>query len=77
MLKFAPKPITFAPGIHPSAIVGSRRSASENVYQSSHCAIIEDGAKIGDNTIVGAGSYIGHETIIGVGLSDLYSGDHS
>ncbi len=29
--------------------------------------MIEAGAKIGGNTIVGAGSYIGHETVIGSG----------
>ncbi len=64
MLKFAPKPITFAPGIHPSAIVGSGVRLGEGVSVQPH-AVIEDGSKIGDNTIVGAGSYIGHETLIG------------
>ena len=64
MLKFAPKPITFAPGIHPSAIVGSGVRVGKQV-SIQPCAVIEDGAKIGDDTIIGAGSYIGHETIIG------------
>jgi UDP-3-O-[3-hydroxymyristoyl] glucosamine N-acyltransferase len=64
MLKFAPKPITFPPGIHPSAIVGSSVRLGEGVSVQPH-AVIEDGSKIGDNTIVGAGSYIGHETTIG------------
>jgi UDP-3-O-[3-hydroxymyristoyl] glucosamine N-acyltransferase len=64
VLKFAPKPITFAPGIHPSAIVGSSVRLGEGVSVQPH-AVIEDGSKIGDNTIVGAGSYIGHETTIG------------
>ena len=64
MLKFAPKPITFAPGIHPSAIVGSGVRLGEGVSVQPH-AVIEDGCRIGDNTIVGAGSYIGHETLIG------------
>ena len=64
MLKFAPKPITFAPGIHPSAIVGSGVRLGERVSIQPH-AVIEDGSKIGDDTIIGAGSYIGHETIIG------------
>jgi len=64
VLKFAPKPITFAPGIHPSAIVGSNVLLGEGVSIQAN-AVIEDGAKIGDNTIVGAGSYIGHETAIG------------
>ena len=64
MLKFAPKPITFAPGIHPSAIVGSSVQLGERVSIQPH-AVIEAGAKIGDDTIIGAGSYVGHETVIG------------
>ena len=64
MLKFAPKPITFAPGIHPSAIVGSSVRLGERVSIQPH-AVIEDGSEIGDDTIIGAGSYIGHETTIG------------
>src|SRR5437867_5435815 len=64
VLKFAPKPITFAPGIHPSAIVGSTVHLGERVSIQPH-AVIEDGSQIGDDTIIGAGSYIGHETAIG------------
>src|SRR6266576_3291023 len=64
MLKFVPKPITFAPGIHPSAIVGSNVRLGERVSIQPH-AVIEDGSEIGDDTIIGAGSYIGHETRIG------------
>jgi UDP-3-O-[3-hydroxymyristoyl] glucosamine N-acyltransferase len=64
LLKFAPKPITFPPGIHstavvdPSAQLGARASIQP-------LAVIEAGAKIGDDTIIGAGSYVGHETVIG------------
>ena len=64
VLEFAPKPITFAPGIHPSAIVGSGVRLGKRVSIQPR-AVIEDGAKIGDDTVIGAGSYIGHETIIG------------
>jgi UDP-3-O-[3-hydroxymyristoyl] glucosamine N-acyltransferase len=64
VLKFAPKPITFAPGIHPSAIIGSSVQLGERVSIQPH-AVIEDGSKIGDDTIIGAGSYVGHETTIG------------
>jgi len=66
VLKFAPKPITFVPGIHPSAIVGSTVRLGERVSIQPH-AVIEDGSQIGDDTIIGAGSYIGHETTIGSG----------
>jgi UDP-3-O-[3-hydroxymyristoyl] glucosamine N-acyltransferase len=64
VLKFAPKPITYAPGIHPSAIVERSVRLGERVSIQPH-AVIEDGSQIGDDTIIGAGSYIGHETTIG------------
>jgi UDP-3-O-[3-hydroxymyristoyl] glucosamine N-acyltransferase len=64
VLKLAPKPITFASGIHPSAIVDPSAQLGERVSIQPH-VVIEAGAKIGDNTTIGAGSYIGHETVIG------------
>src|SRR2546421_5447547 len=64
VLKFAPLPITFVPGIHPSAIVGSGVRLGERVSIQPH-AVIEDGSQIGNDTIIGAGSYVGHETTIG------------
>ena len=64
VLKLAPKPITLAPGIHPSAIVDPGAQLGERVSIQPH-AVIEAGAKIGDDSIIGAGTYIGHETIIG------------
>ena len=64
VLKFAPKPITYVPGIHPSAVVGSGVRLGERVSIQPH-VVIEDGSQIGDDTIIGAGSYVGHETTIG------------
>jgi UDP-3-O-[3-hydroxymyristoyl] glucosamine N-acyltransferase len=64
MLKLAPKPITFALGVHPSAIVDSSAQLGERVAIQPY-AVIEAGSKIGDDTIIGAGTYIGHETVIG------------
>ena len=66
VLRLAPKPITFASGIHPSAIVDSSVRVGERVSIQPH-AVIEAGVKIGDETIIGAGTYIGHETIVGYG----------
>ena len=66
LLKFAPKRITFAPGIHPSAVIDPSAQLGERVSIQA-MAVIEPGAKIGDETIVGAGSYVGHETMIGSG----------
>src|SRR5437868_9964571 len=64
VLKFAPKPITFASGVHPSAIVGSGVRLGERVSIQPH-AVIEDGSQISNDRIIGAGSYVGHETTIG------------
>src|SRR5262249_24278450 len=64
VLKFAPKPITFAPGIHPSALVDPNAQLGDRV-SIQPLAVIEAGAEIGDDTIIGAGSYVGQETVIG------------
>ena len=64
LLKFAPKRITFAPGVHPSAVVDPSAQLGERV-SIQPLAVIEQGARIGDDTIIGAGSYVGHETVIG------------
>jgi len=64
VLKFAPKPITFPPGIHASAVVDPSARLGERVSVQPH-AVIEAGTMIGDDTIIGAGSYIGHETVMG------------
>src|SRR6266513_2938592 len=66
VLKFAPKAIAFAPGIHPTAVVDASAQLGERVSIQPH-AVIEAGARIADDTIIGAGSYIGHETVIGPG----------
>ena len=64
VLKFASKPITFAPGIHPTAVIDPSAQLGQRVSIQPH-AVIEAGARIGDDTIIGAGGYIGHETTIG------------
>jgi len=64
VLKFAPKPITFTPGFHPSAVVDPSAQLGDRV-SIQPLAVIEAGAQIGDDTIIGAGSYVGHETVIG------------
>jgi UDP-3-O-[3-hydroxymyristoyl] glucosamine N-acyltransferase len=64
VLKFAPEPVTFAPGIHSSAVVDPSARLGKRV-SIQPLAIIEAGVKIDDDTIIGAGSYVGHETVIG------------
>jgi UDP-3-O-[3-hydroxymyristoyl] glucosamine N-acyltransferase len=64
VLRLAPKPIIFAPGIHSSAIIDPTAKLGARVSIQPH-AVIEAGVNVGDDTVIGAGSYIGHETAIG------------
>ena len=64
VLKLAPKPVAFAPGVHPSAIVDPSAKVGARVSIQPH-AVIKAGASIGDDTVIGAGTYVGHETVIG------------
>ena len=61
----APRPLTYKPGIHRSAVVASSAKIGQKVSIQPY-AVIEDGAVIRGRTVVGAGSYIGHECRIGV-----------
>src|SRR6266566_4665306 len=64
VFKFAPGPISFAPGIHPSAIVDPTAKLGARVSIQPY-VVIEAGVSIGDATVIGAGTYVGHETSIG------------
>lgn len=61
---FAPDPVAFAPGVHPSAVVAEEAVIGQNVHVGAN-AVIESGAAVGDGTVVGAGVYVGHESKIG------------
>jgi UDP-3-O-[3-hydroxymyristoyl] glucosamine N-acyltransferase len=60
----APPPVTFAPGVHPTAVVASTAKLGKDVSVQPH-AVIEDRVVIGDRTVIGAGAYIGHESRVG------------
>jgi len=64
VLKLAPKPIAFAAGIHPTAVVDPTAKIGKVNSIQPH-AVIESGTVIGDNTVIRAGSYVGHESMIG------------
>ena len=63
-LKFAPRPVSFVPGIHSTAIVDSSVRLGAGVSIQPY-AVIEADTIIGDHTVIGAGTYVGHETTIG------------
>ncbi len=62
--KFAPEPVRFAAGVHPTAVIGRDVMLGENVSVQPF-VVIEDGARIGADTILGAHSYIGHGASVG------------
>ncbi len=64
VLRLAPKPVVFPPGVHPSAIVDPSAKLGARVSVQPY-AVIEAGASIGDDTVIGAQTYVGHETVIG------------
>ncbi|HNX81062.1 MAG TPA: UDP-3-O-(3-hydroxymyristoyl)glucosamine N-acyltransferase [Candidatus Omnitrophota bacterium] len=51
-------------GIHPSAVIASTAKVGRNVAVGAH-AVIEENARLGDNTVIYAGTFVGHETVIG------------
>ena len=63
---FAPEPISYEPGIHPSAAVDPSVKIGQNVYVGAN-AVIEANSEIGDNTVIGGGAFIGQEVKIGQG----------
>lgn len=62
--RFAPAPIEFKPGIHPSAVISPEANIGQNVSIQAH-VVVEPGAVIGDGTFLGASVYIGHQTRVG------------
>ena len=61
---FAPAPIAFAPGIHPTAVIDSSAKLGKGVSIQPF-VVIEPGVEIANDTVIGASAYIGHETVIG------------
>ena len=61
---FAPEPIQFPAGIHPSAAVAEDAEIGEGVHIGAN-AVIESKAVIGKNSVIAAGVVVGHEAVIG------------
>ena len=63
---FAPNPIEFKPGIHPTAVISESAEIAPSCHIGAY-AVVEDNAMIGKNSIVCSHVYIGHEVKIGSG----------
>lgn len=61
---FAPDPIVFQPGVHPTAILGAGVELGEGVSIQPH-AVLEQGVHVGARSVIGAGVYLGAEVRIG------------
>lgn len=64
IMMFAPEPVEYPVGIHPSAVVDPSARIGANVHVGAN-AVIDADAVIGDNTKICAGCYIGHKTTVG------------
>jgi UDP-3-O-[3-hydroxymyristoyl] glucosamine N-acyltransferase len=62
--RFAPPPLHFAPGIHPTAVLGREVVLGPNVSIQPF-VVLEDGVHVGANTVIGAHAYVGHQVHIG------------
>ncbi|HNQ35664.1 MAG TPA: UDP-3-O-(3-hydroxymyristoyl)glucosamine N-acyltransferase [bacterium] len=61
---FGPEPVTFPPGIHPTAVIGERVRLGRDVSIQPY-VVIEDNVSIGDRTVLCAGVYVGHYSRLG------------
>lgn len=61
---FAPEPIKYAPGIHPTASIAEDAEIGEGCHIAANATVL-GGAKIGANTVICSGTVIGHEAQIG------------
>ncbi|SDU10234.1 UDP-3-O-[3-hydroxymyristoyl] glucosamine N-acyltransferase [Verrucomicrobium sp. GAS474] len=61
---FAPEPIRFPVGIHPTAVIAPGVVVGEGASIQPY-AVIEAGVRIGARAVIGAGSYIGHGSLLG------------
>jgi len=64
LARFAPPPITYAPGIHPTAVIGPGVTLGEGVSIQPY-AVIEQGAAIGAGSVIGAHVFIGQQSTLG------------
>ncbi|HEY8901567.1 MAG TPA: UDP-3-O-(3-hydroxymyristoyl)glucosamine N-acyltransferase [Chthoniobacterales bacterium] len=66
LAKFAPEPISYPPGIHPTAVVDPSAQVDPSVHVGAS-VVIEAGARIGAESVIAAQSFIGQNAVLGAG----------
>ena len=59
-----PQPVVRAPGVHPTAVVAPGAKLGRDVCVGP-CAVIEDGAVVGDRSVIEAQCYVGRDAALG------------
>ena len=59
-----PQPVVRKPGVHPTAVVSPTAKLGRDVHVGA-CAVIEDGACIGDRSVIEAQCFIGRDATLG------------
>lgn len=62
--RFAPPPVKYAAGVHPTAILGEGVKLGEGVSLQPY-VVLEAGVKIGAHTVIGAHGFVGQGASIG------------
>jgi UDP-3-O-[3-hydroxymyristoyl] glucosamine N-acyltransferase len=63
-LLFAPPPVAYPPGIHPTAVIAEGVELGRDVHIGPYC-VIGAGAVIGDRTVLAGHNVIGEKALIG------------
>lgn len=64
--KFAPPPVEYSPGIHPTAVIAEDVILGENVSIQPY-AVVERGTRIGAGSFIGAHVFIGQGAVLSEG----------
>ncbi len=62
---FTPEPPAFRPGVHPSAQVAPEACLDPSRVSIGPCAVVEEGAVLGDGCIIQAGAFVGRGARLG------------
>jgi UDP-3-O-[3-hydroxymyristoyl] glucosamine N-acyltransferase len=63
--KFLPEPRTFAPGVHPAAVIDPAAQFDRAAVSIGAGAVVEADVVLGDGTEIGAGCYVGRGVRVG------------